>query len=180
MKSDWSEFELQLERATAAGQSSDVPLDPETASLREGWLALGQLLEAAQGADDPPLELRPLRRQERTAWRVAAAAALAASLVGAVTLAWNWVNTRHVGDQTPASTHWASRDSIEAKSAAQPSEPLSPGAELAWNDPLDDEIALAGQEMILVEQDWYRFDQALDAVHYGLEQMHQDLENSTL
>jgi hypothetical protein len=34
-----------LERATAPGDDMPADLDPETASLREGWLALGELLE---------------------------------------------------------------------------------------------------------------------------------------
>jgi hypothetical protein len=42
------ELQARLERATSRGNVGSDALDAETAALREGWLALGQVLESAE------------------------------------------------------------------------------------------------------------------------------------
>ncbi len=76
-----------LERATASGDQMPADLDAETSSLREGWLALGKLLEDAQVASGQSLDrwqvtLRPAPQR----WRLAVVAAVAASLLVAAGL----------------------------------------------------------------------------------------------
>ena len=54
MSDELNELERQLEQATARSVPSGAPLDPQTASLREAWLAFGQLLSTAEPAVDQP------------------------------------------------------------------------------------------------------------------------------
>ena len=62
------ELERRLERATARQCPAEDSLEPETAALRAGWLALGELLEAAQPqADPPPWSMIPAR-PTATSW----------------------------------------------------------------------------------------------------------------
>ena len=56
MKDDVEQIQRLLEKATDAGSAPPDALDPETASLREAWLAFGQMLETAS----PPAFNSPL------------------------------------------------------------------------------------------------------------------------
>ena len=56
MSEDHEKLQRMLEQATAAEGAREDDLDPQAASLREAWLSLGHLLEAAQPASyDVPL-----------------------------------------------------------------------------------------------------------------------------
>jgi len=171
----------RLEQATAAERPSGVPLDAETASLREGWLALGQLLEAAQPALGEPLKLRePVERTSRARWR--RAGAVAAALLIGVTSAWEWTRSgRHDGASSMPALSSRTAADIEHPVAPSKQPQLAPTEdELEWNDPLDQQITLVAQEVVRVQQDWYRLDEAFSPVHRGLEQMEADLEENTL
>ena len=48
MNDETEKLQEMLERATAPGPQLSAGLDPETASLRATWLALGRLLEDVQ------------------------------------------------------------------------------------------------------------------------------------
>jgi hypothetical protein len=77
-----------LERATAPGDDMPADLDAETSSLREGWLALGKLLEDAHSASEKPLDnwqVAPRRMERR--WSLVPVIAVAAMLLIAVSLA---------------------------------------------------------------------------------------------
>lgn len=168
MSDELSKLQRQLEQATAADCPPEVPLDAETASMREGWLALGQLLEAAQPAPDEPPKLRPIpRRTARTRWRLAGIAGLAASLVIGVTLGWSLIVLRHSGSPSPP------RGGVASQDMKQPDE-------LNWDDSLDQQIAQAGRQLISIQQDWYHLDDAFGPVHDGMEQMEKDIDDSTL
>lgn len=89
------DLQRRLEQATAADLPVDLPLDAESASLREGWLALEQLLRAAEPVGELPpmpceLSKPPITGARWTPARIAAtlAASAAALLIGA-TLIWN-------------------------------------------------------------------------------------------
>ena len=167
MSDELSKLQRQLEQATAAECPPDAPLDAETASLREGWLALGQLLEAAQPALDEPLELPQLpRRRAPARWKLVGIAVLAASLLVGATLAWSLMRARQPGGLSPP-----------------PDELASPNVkqdELHWDDSLDEEIALAGQQLVRIQQDWYYLDDPFGPVQHGLEQVAEDIEDDTL
>jgi hypothetical protein len=108
MSDDINKLVEQLEKATAPGEQIDASLDAETRSLREGWLALGQLIEAAQPPSaHPPLILAPQqqypaqpvptrRRKLAASKTLVASAALAASLLVAALATWSFVTRSFV------------------------------------------------------------------------------------
>jgi len=154
------ELQRRLELATAADGPPDGSLDgsldesldgsldgtpdaEQIASLREGWLALGQLLETAQPAPDEPLQLRPLQLQPLQLrhpttpptsrwWKAAAMATVAASLVIGVGLAWSLLRNHSV-DPTQPGREMATQNE-DAKSQ-QPTTDLAKNAVEQANSP---------------------------------------------
>lgn len=181
MSDELNQLRRQLEQATSAEVPPDVSLDDQTRSLRQTWLALGQLLETAQPAPDEPLQLRPMpRRTVRSRWRLAAVAVLAASLLVGVALALSWLG------RTP-SGQIATPKSSQDKKSARPEEEQRPPAvvedqadEWDWDDSLDEQIAMAGQEVVLVQQGWHDLDDAFGSVQVGLEEIEEDIQDETL
>ncbi len=179
MSDDPRELERQLEQATARSGPSGAPLDPETASLREAWLALGQLLETAHPATDLPVQPRAApRARRRPRWLVPAAVALAASLLIGVTVVWT---VRGLGPSSDASSGGMALEgaSPSASIAQRPSRAL-PEAKLAWHDTLDNEIVLAGQAVVSAQEDWPILADASNSVQYGLQQVEKDVQGSPL
>ncbi len=87
MKPELESLEQQLESATARSLPADMPLDPETASLREGWLAFGQLLAAAEPSPERAIALLRKPPASRVRWWLLTAVAItAASLLVAMTI----------------------------------------------------------------------------------------------
>jgi hypothetical protein len=189
---DLSQLERRLEQATASDGASDGPLDAETASLREGWLALTERLKAVQPAAASPLVWREPRRSRRYEGRRALAViAVAASLVMGVAVAGRMVRTDRVGPVAAFSA--PSAGSAELAARASTTDPVQPGAPSDqrgeteqvptvrdWDDPLDQQIAAAGDEIAGVHRDWDHLDDALGTLYYGLDQVERDLEESSL
>lgn len=180
-----------LEQATAPRSESVGRVADETASLREGWLAFGQLLAAAEPKTGRPLELPSAPPAQRRGWHLAVVAAVAASLVIGVAMAWRLRGTdRPVGPSSVpdnVAVNDGSAKSVvlpvpENRVVAVPSDKTTAPAarDLKWDDKLDDEIAQAGQEVIRMEQQWaYRGDTA-SFVQYGLEQVEEDVKKNEL
>ena len=198
MSEDIKKIEEQLEKATAPGESIDAALDAETKSLREGWLALGQLIEAAQppSAGRPelqyPTQPAPLQRRKSAAPKTLfALAALAVSLLVAALLTWSLfdgsglngrqdqqiVQDEQIEKQSPSTTEKAPPTAIVKDEQEQTD---SAGDALDWDAPLDTEIAAAGQEMLRIRSDWYASDDTSSAIYYRMQQMRQDLSDNTL
>ena len=182
MNDEPSELERRLERATAPECPSDPPQDAETAALRDGWLALGQLLEAAQPSGEPfQLRSMPERTRRVGRWPVVAAA-VAASLLLGVALAWKLVGGGAVDDVSRLDGAVAAHvpPGTGANVAPKPtlSEPVVD--DLPWDDPLDQQIASVAEEVVRVQQEWYRLEQGFAPVYRGLEQMEDDLAESPL
>jgi len=185
----------QLERATAA-QGSAEALDAETASLRESWLALGRLLEAAEKDLKEPFPWkRPPWRTRPNRWKLAGAAALAASLLIGLTVAWSLLRKGPPNGATATPGEAAARQQKEplpASDLAEPKlavdvpslpqeEPKTFVDELDWdNDPLDEQLALVGEEIVRIQQDWDAVENTFEPVWEGLEQMAEDIESETL
>lgn len=129
MNDEMRALQARLEKATARGGAGGSDLDAETAALREGWLALGQIIENAEAGLDPsfalnrceetgtgslpravspklplddsePVSVSSRRRRVRLLPLMIAAAAV---LLVAVTVAWQLRNVGHTddGDSTP-------------------------------------------------------------------------------
>lgn len=180
MSDELNELERRLERATAAECPSEPILDAETASLREGWLALGQLLEAVRPQLEQPLQLpEPARPKPLVRWRLAGVAAVAASILVGLTLVWKSIGTSR--PSTPSSVSEASAVEAEQPLPARRTTQLASVAdELAWDDSLDQQIASAAQAVVRIQQDWYHLDYAFGPVYHGLEQMEEDFDQGAL
>ena len=146
MTNDLERMQRLLEEATAAGDAPADRLDPEAASLREAWLAFGEMLEAAQ----PPVLVSPLLPGEgqgvrashvRPRWhRLLATGALAASLVVGAAMIWMLHGAAGRQDLAPtteqhASTHQKASpiQNARAKTVAATTAPQ-------WDDSLDEQF----------------------------------------
>ena len=180
MSDELSELDRRLTAATAPECPAHLLSDAETAALREGWLALGELLEAAQPMLDQPVRLRqPPNRRVPVGWRLAGAAALAASVLLGMTLAWQL--TRGIrGGSTSSPSEGLAVGVRESKVPPEQPRTVPTDDELVWDDPLDEQIASAGQQILRLQQDWDYLDDAFGPVYHGLEEMEDDLEQSTL
>ena len=174
MIDEWNQLQHQLQQATAADPPpNDLPLDPETASLREGWVLLGQLLEEAQPEPKEPLELAAVpRRDERFQRGRAIAALLAASLLIGATLIGSMMETDRTNKTaTPGTERPANVDEAVASGPDT--------VDLPWDDDLDQQIDQVGQQLTLVRQDRFSLDDAMASVAYGMEQIEQEFEDDT-
>lgn len=199
MNDEWDKLERQLERATSPECPAAGSLDAETASLREGWLALGELLRAVEPPDGEPIHLpEPALPIRRTGRKAAGIAALAASLLVGLTLAGKWIRadrpsgmaTRShaaLSEIARAETEPATSDAKPATSDAEPSHPDAEPFETAsladwgeWDDPLDQQIASVAQEVVRIQQDWDQMDGAFGLLYVGMEEMAEELEQSSL
>lgn len=193
MSDDTKKLEEQLEKATAPGDTLDAVLDAETTSLREGWLALDRLIEAAQPSSARRPELQfPAQPQpskngkHAAAKKLAALATLAASLLVAALLTWSFVAGRQdqkiVKDQPNEAQSPATVEKVPAPVLVQDEQTSgdSSGEDLDWDASLDGEIAAAGQEMLRIQSDWYASDDTSSAIYYRMQQMRQDLGDNTL
>jgi hypothetical protein len=163
----------QLERATAAGCEPDAATDAEAAALRETWLALGRMLDAAAPADDAMPEMQLPRRRTPSCWWWAAPIAAAVCLLVAAAVAW--LPTATTPSQTPVEV--AARTGPEPSPAAQS---LRHENGLAWDDSLDEEIAQAGQKILSIAQEPYRLRASESPLAERLKAMDRDLTESTL
>jgi len=178
----------RLERATAAEFTADeLPSDAETALLREGWVALGQLLETAYPAGEQPLDLPSLPSRKTAAWRnPAVVAALVASLLVVATLAWSLMSTDGPGnphqivDRENGTTPTVKKESPLPDSDTVPDSDVPEPDELQWDDSFDEQLAMAGEDVIRIQEDWYGLDDAFGPIEAGLKQIAEDIESDSL
>ena len=201
MNDEIRKLQHRLELATAADNSPDDPPDgsPEAeqiASLREGWLALGQLLETAQPAPDEPLQLRclqsrrPAPRATSRWWKAVGMAAVAASLAIGVALAWSLLRIRSVDPTQPGremvldsnGSKTQQPDAGLATTATEQAElpDISDADALDWDDSLDDQIALVGRRIIQAQGNWYGLDDELSPLREGIDRIKEEFESDTL
>ena len=198
MNDEQQRLRKMLERATAPGHEMPADLDAETSSLREGWLALGKLLDDAQlaaGQSSRPWQvtLRPAPRR----WPLAVAVVIAASLLLAagLTLAYRLRDGSDAVQPSAPSLaqddHSAAKPHVDAPGAVAQTptpDPRSPITDhrspitdqLAWDDSLDDELTVVAQAAALVRDDWYARAGGVSAIERGLDQIKKDIEDGTL
>ena len=179
MNQDFYKSAENLEKATAPGDKIDASLDAETASLREGWLALGKLLETAEAETQGPpvlhysnIEDSPRRRWQFGLKQMVVLAALAASLLIAAAAGLSLLrNDKEIIKQTT--------EAEIARHDAKLQESIVNNG-LDWDDSLDTEIAAAGSEMQRIQTDWYASTDSAAAIYYRLNAIQQDLNENTL
>jgi hypothetical protein len=180
-----------LERATAPGTGLDDDLDPETKALRESWLRFGQLLETLPSlpvtlgegqAYKSPLPLgegqgvRAVPRSTRTRRRLLSTAALAAAslLIGILSV---WTPDAMQKKSVTIEQQSAAIKTDDATLVHQ-NQPAAPKAdELRWDDALDEQIELVGQQVTNAQQG---SGDAIALLQYGIERVQEDLDANKL
>ena len=182
MSADRENMQRSLERATAAKDAPQADLDPQTASLREAWLAFGQLLEAAQPATELPLgrwmTTPPPARRRR--WLLPVAAVLAASLLIGVVTTWMLRAANQPQSPGPAPEEIVSTSNhVAAPTREQPAAvPAGNGSQ--WDDSLDEQLAQAGQQVAYAQQDQFSGADAFGLVQYRIEQVRAEVQADKL
>jgi len=196
MKNDLERTVRLLEDATAAGDAPADQLDPETASLREAWLAFGEMLEAAQptmglpensclretplhcngGAlrRSTPSHARP-RRQ-----RLLATGLLAASLLIGVATVWMLRSANRQDNPMPTTEPQASTHRHVAPSTQTHAKSESAADEPQWDDSLDEQFEQVSWQMTCVRQNQFFRTDAFGIVQYQVEQFRQAIQTDSL
>jgi hypothetical protein len=182
-----------LRRATAAELPSDTTLDADTASLREGWLALGQLLESQTAAALVPgldgadarcvVERAALRRRRVLVRRWSVSAAVAAAVVLAV------FGVVRLGGWAGPPANGARQQSVVVIPKQSPRvtprvTPLvgdgQPRAHVAWDDAIDAEIVSTAEQLAQMQQSWRPPAGHSDVLGRRLNELEQELRYGPL
>ena len=205
MKDDFRTLEQVLRQATAPNGAPQSDLGFDAKGLREAWLALGEVLEAAQPADgrlatcpteacnghgralatcttEYRLAACPTERLPPRAWRrwpLAAAAALVLCVVIGLAVYGRRAGPATAGRSVAAGGPVAAADGRNKAAAGQPPARSDAGP-LQWDDSLDEQIVAAGEGMALAQSELaHRFEPA-ELVRYQVGQVLQDVEKSKL
>ena len=175
----------QLRVATTRSLPPSTQLDSETAAARESFLSLGSAIESASGTFDesallarlnksclesPVVPLKPSQSKRDWLSLLLTGALAAAALVAIVRIA----NEPSGTGQPVAAIKW-SPALIETGGIRTPEQLV-----LAWNDTLDDEIALASATLQQYSTRNRGFDGSLLDMNDRLEALSQELSNDTL
>ena len=186
-------LEEKLEVATSSGWVDETQLEQETSQLRESWVAFTQLVETAD-------ERRESERVDRTVrnsvvhkspqmWM---ALATAAGFMLVLAGWWMLSVNRQQGlvEQRIATTSFSgSSRSVEdsLRSTSDMHDSVVNGVHdeyndesLAWDDSLDDEIALAEQSIFQLGEGWSGLDTQVEAFYDQIEQYEAEFGEETL
>jgi hypothetical protein len=173
-------LERMLQRATAAENVPLDDLDGEAARLREGWIAFGRLLEAAE----PPAEVSfrclplPRKQSQRRLW--SAVGLLAVSLLFCAVAMWILQRPSGAKNASPATMQIASTGAKRPAPAKQAVK-LAPGASgPQWDDSLDEQVAQLGRQVIDVQQGSSAWADTGAAVQSKIEQIQQEFKDNNL
>jgi hypothetical protein len=131
----------RLEQATSRMRRDGSLMDEETAALHEAWTSFSQLLESAD-QEGPEMVVAPLpgprRRAGRWMWLIGTAAALAAC----VGTGWYRHSKSVMAVAADPRTAILSNDGASRAeySLVDRVGPRIPDADLAWEDPFDDQL----------------------------------------
>jgi len=165
---------------------ADASLDSDTTAARDGFLSLGAAVEAAAGNfDEAALLARlqkscgdapvivPKHRESKRDWLslVLTGALAAAGLIAIVRIA---ADSRTIGPQV------ATSNSSVPATASTAVETIRSRPMFAWNDTLDDEIALASAAIEQFASRSRGFDDSLLDMNDQLRSLSEELTNETL
>lgn len=203
MKYDKNNLQRMLEKTTDAGDVSPDELDPDSASLRETWLAFGQMLETAQPNSDLPLLspnapnsasllpgetpiYAPLPLQEKITrrslalgnWYVRAASLLAVSLLIAVATAW-MLRTPSQQANPGAEPQNASTDHKTAPLRQPNARTPAKADEPQWDDKLDEPLAQVSWQLACIQQNRTLQTDAFGIIEYKLGQLSKAIQSDS-
>ena len=181
MKNDIEQMQRLLEKATDAGSAPPDELDPETASLREAWLAFGQMLEAAPAACLAAAFAGEAEGKEQIVG-VLAAGLLAASLLIGVVAVWMLHGASRQADPTPTTNEMASTNPIKnVAPATQANSPtVAKADEPQWDDSLDERLSQIGWQVTCAQQNQLFRTDTFGVVQYRVEQLRQAIQADSL
>jgi len=175
----------QLRLATSRALSASPQLDSEATAARDSFLSLGATVESAANNFDksallarltksclesPSITLKPAQPNYDWLAPLLSTALAAAALLAIVRIATDSNSTTgpRVATVVPSDT------------VPTPTDSHSPQRTLAWNDPLDDEIALASATIQQYSTRNRTFDNSLLDMNDRLEALSQELSTDTL
>ncbi len=189
----------------SAGHSTSESHDAETASLREAWLAFGQLIRAADASlAAMPNIATPPPKPRRSRWLGLVAAAAAALLV-AVTFGWCIGRNAKPDNREPSLVQRATparpnpqpenktaspapavkQDLLQtavvrAEKATNEQPKTATATTSTWDDPLETQIASVSQQISNVEQNWQHRVDDVDLVQYRIDAVSESLQDDKL
>jgi hypothetical protein len=188
MKDDLEQSLRALEEATAIGDRPTEQLDAETASLREAWLAFGEMLEAAQSPayvspilpeERPGLMAAP--RHGRRRWqRLLAAGLLAASLLVAAATIWTVSGPERQEKRAGAPTQTVKTTNHGAPTPKRRAESTSTANVPQWDDSLDEQFEQLSWQMLCVQENQAFRTDAFGRAQYRLEQLRETVQADSL
>ena len=178
MNESTEELLARLEQATAS--ETTEPLDEDTARLRESWLVLGRLLEAADSESEAPAVRRSTVRQAGLAVRVVMG--LAASLFVAFAA---WAILRPDADSAVPSQELITSAELTNPDSAVANRVESPRAaepvdEFGWDDSFDERLASTSEAIRSAQADWTGGDERYSIMLDQFEQFHEELSEGSL
>jgi hypothetical protein len=179
MNDELEKSQRLLEAVTAAGETPADALDPEAASLREAWLAFGDLLESAQVSPHPLREgqrVRAVRLPTQRRWLLPMAGALAASLLICIATAWMLRDTIRHNAAAPAPSQTAS----VGHHAVTPSKAAASTDSPQWDDSLDEQFSQLDQQMTSVRENQLSSTDDFAVMQYRIDQFRQEVQADTL
>ena len=170
----------QLRLATSRHLPPGTSLDTETAAARDHFLTLGAALESASSDLDESAIISHISREQtcsrtpatNNAWPLLLCCALAASAVFAIVRIVTM--TPESGPQIAVVTEPNRETTIQHQT------PAVGRSIAAWNDPLDDEIALAAATLEQYRSRSPSFDNSLFDMNIQLEALSQELLRESL
>ena len=175
-----------LEEATAVGEPSE-PLDAETASLREAWLAFGEAIEAARPRElvftrlaEQSAEMRASRIRRR--WRrLLAVDLLAASVLIAVAIVSIVSSGRQPDGRSPAAPAQIAKTghpSVPSPKALTHSKNTAEAPK--WDDSFDEQVEEIRWQMLCVQQNQAFRTGPFGQAQYRLEELSQTIQADSL
>jgi hypothetical protein len=197
MNSSETQDRPQLEAATSRSLAPDAALDAETSSLREGFITLGRVVEAASADYDEAALIARVRsacadqtpavevRRRSSPWPLVLGGALALSALIAIVrivVTWPAANDAVVhAPSAPTRTNDSPREPSPTQVAGDGAEAMSADqSALAWDDSLDEEIAAAQSRLADMSGSLTGIDGTLSNINQTLEALSDDLSGGSL
>jgi hypothetical protein len=176
MNDELHNLERRLEQATAPECPAEALTDPEVAAWREGWLALGPILESIEPpAEDlltkiiPPASIvRPRRPVPVVSALIAASLLIGISLFGLLRSAS--VLHEPSGDQNQVA---------RTESVALPKD-ITGDDDLRWDDNWDQQLAVLSDQLALVQNEGDGWTADYIDIRSRVDTLQQELENNSL